>query len=86
MLRHLLYPAFGLIVLGGYAVVASRGIDAASPQVRRGTVPAAYRGSGLSAAPIIWYTAFHGPAAYRPRTSSGGGYVGGGYGGFGGGK
>lgn len=85
MLRYLFYPAFGLIVLGGYATVARSAFDAASPGVRRGSVPAGYRAGNLSAAPIIWYTGFHGPAAYRPRTSSGGGYVGG-YGGYGGGK
>jgi len=88
MLRYLLYPAFGLTVLGGYAATASQATDLTSTNVRRGTIPAAYRGADLSRAPILWHTGFHGPAVYRPSTTSsrGGGYYGGGYGGYGGGK
>ena len=91
MLKYFFYPVFGLAVVGGYGVSAATATDASSVSTQRSTVPAQYRGS-YAAAPIVWRTGFHGPAAYRAASSgssgsSRGGYVGGGYyGGFGGGK
>jgi len=93
MLKYVLYPMFGLSVLGFYGVTAATATDMTSVQTQRSTIPAEYRSGGsFRSAPIIWRTGFHGPAAYRPSYSSGSsyggsGYRGGGYyGGFGGGK
>ena len=71
MWKYLLYPAFGLGVLGAYGSVAFGGRDVTSVDVRRGAVPAGYRNAtNFAAVPIIWRTGFHGPAAYRPPATS----------------
>lgn len=97
MLKYILYPLFGLGVVGFYGISAATATDVTSVQTQRSTVPPEHRGS-FATAPILWRTGFHGPAAYRPSYSSGssggsgygggGGYYGGGggFGGFGGGK
>jgi hypothetical protein len=92
VLKWVLYPVFGLSVLGAYGASTTSGVDMTSVDTRRTTMPAEYRSAGAyRAAPIIWRTGFHGPAAYRPPTSyssgssGSSGYSGGGYyGGFGG--
>lgn len=90
MLKYLFYPLFGLSVVGAYGVSAATATDVSSVQTQRSSVPSQYRGS-YAAAPIVWRTGFHGPAAYRASSSGssgsrGGSYGGGYYGGFGGGK
>lgn len=86
MLKYLFYPVFGTAVLGLYGLTASSGVDVGASGVQRSVIPAQYRAQGMyRTAPIIWRTSFHGPAAYRPQTSSGSGGVGY-YGGYSGGK
>ena len=96
MFKLLLYPIFGIAVIGAYAGAAASGSDLSSVPTSHSAVPAQYRAAGAwQAAPLVWKTGFHGPAAYVPPTirySGGGGYGGsrryggGGYygGGFGG--
>ena len=92
MWRFILYPLFGLAVIGAYAASAMTGTDITTVKTQRRTLPkdANIRGGvPYGVAPIIWYTGFHGPQAYRPRyNGSSGSYrrSGGSYGGFGGGK
>jgi hypothetical protein len=90
MLKSLLYPAFGTIIIGGYALSGISATDVSTTQVQRSTLPAPYRGTpaAYGTAPIIWRTGFHGPGAYQPSYggSGGGTYGGGGYGGGWGGK
>ena len=91
MSKYILYPLFGIAVVGAYGVTAATATDVTSVPTQRGTIPNEYR-QGYAAAPIVWRTAFHGPAAYRPAytgsgsSGTGGGYYygGGGGGGFGG--
>lgn len=79
MLKYLIYPVFGLTVIGGYAGVSAMGSDITSTTTHRSNVPAQHRGPGLAAAPIIWHTGFHGPSRYYSSgSSSGGGSYGGG--------
>jgi hypothetical protein len=87
MLKYVFYPIFGLSVLGAYGATAATATDLTSVPTNRTTIPAQFRGPGAyRAAPIVWRTGFHGPAAYQPTYSSSGGGGGGFYGGFGGGK
>lgn len=97
MLKYLFYPIFGGSVLAAYVAVALSGADTGSVTPSRRQLPAmAGPGPmGYAAAPIIWYTGFHGPARYTPSGSSGSSgsttYVGGGtgsgsHGGYSGGK
>lgn len=97
MLKYILYPMFGLGVVGFYGISAATATDATSVPTQRSTVAPEHRGT-FATAPIVWRTGFHGPAARRPTYSSGsrgggGVYLGGGsygssggFGGFGGGK
>jgi hypothetical protein len=89
MLRYVLYPLFGAGVIGAYAIAAATGTDVTSESTHRRSLPAgALDAPAYGAAPFIWYTGFHGPAAYRAPTYSSGSrsFGGGGVGGFGGGK
>ena len=71
MWKYLFYPAFGLGVLGSYGSVAFGGRDVTSVDVRRGVMPAGYQNAtNFAAAPIVWRTGFHGPAAPRMPSSS----------------
>ena len=90
MLRYILYPIFGTGVLGGYALMASTGVDVSSTTTHQSRMPVmAGQPVNYQAAPVVWRTGFHGPSAYRPstsyssgssrRSSSGGVYYGGGY-------
>jgi len=89
MLKYILYPIFGVSVLGAYALSASVATDVGTTVTSRSKQlpPVAGSGSsgGYAAMPIIWYTGFHGPSRYVPSSSSSGGY-GGSYGGYSGGK
>ena len=92
MIRYAMYCMFGVLVIAGYAFGATSAVDAGSTNVRTGRLPAeAYATpGGYGAVPILWYTGFHGPAAYRSSYGTGSyggsGYSGGHYGGYGGGK
>lgn len=91
-MRYVLYPLFGIFVIGGYAVSAMTSADMSSTPTTHTTLPpGVMAGPGLTTAPVVWRTGFHGPAAYEPVSSggssgSGSSYGGGYYGGFGGGK
>lgn len=92
MFRYILYPLFGVAVLAAYALSAAAGVDVSSVDTERTRMPATLAGqpAEYGSAPVIWRTAFHGPAAAPRETRGGGGggfYVGtgGGFsGGFGG--
>jgi hypothetical protein len=87
--RYVLYPLFGLLVIGGYAMSAMTASDLSSTPTTRTTLPPGVAGGmGVSNAPIVWRTGFHGPAAYEVVSSgsSGSGSGVGYYGGYGGGK
>jgi hypothetical protein len=64
MLRHLLYPAFGLLVLGGYGFYGATGRDFAAVSAETRTIPPEARvasaGGGFRASPIFWYGGYAG--------------------------
>jgi hypothetical protein len=58
--RNLIYPVFGLIVLGSYGWVMMRGIDPGSVAAETRALPPEARtagqgGSGLRAGPGFWF-------------------------------
>jgi len=63
-MRHLLYIAFGLVILGGYAFMNVRGIEpfGASTEVRDMPSGTAGPGVGTGRGPrsLFWYGGFHG--------------------------
>lgn len=62
MLRHLVYPLFGLIVLGGYGFYTLTGRDLGSTSVERRSMPPGARqpGGGFRVAPVFWYGGYAG--------------------------
>lgn len=61
MLRYILYPAFGLLVLTGYGYYTGTGrILGAAPVERRSMPPGARSHGGFRAAPIFWYGGYSG--------------------------
>lgn len=62
MLRYLIYPLFGLSVLGGYGFYCATGRDIASTSVESRPMPAGARraGGGFQVAPIFWYGGYGG--------------------------
>ncbi|MEM1416941.1 MAG: hypothetical protein AAGH15_18735 [Myxococcota bacterium] len=57
MLR-LLYPLFGLVVLGGYGYMNVQGIDPGASSYERRALPPAARAAGVGGA--FWYGGFRG--------------------------
>lgn len=62
MLRYLLYPLFGLIVIGGYGFYTGTGRDLGATSVQRRSMPPGARApsGGFRAAPIFWYGGYSG--------------------------
>jgi hypothetical protein len=63
MLRNLLYPAFGLLVLGGYGFYGVTGRDLASVAVDTRSIPPEARvpgSGGFRASPMFWYGGYAG--------------------------
>ena len=61
-MRHLVYPLFGILVLGGYGYYAATGRDPGATHVLRRVAPAGARGpgGGYRPAPIFWYGGYSG--------------------------
>lgn len=63
MLRHLAYPLFGLLVLGGYGFYSATGRDPLGVSADRRAIPPEARvasAGGLRASPMFWYGGFAG--------------------------
>ncbi|MAQ19124.1 MAG: hypothetical protein CMN30_30540 [Sandaracinus sp.] len=59
-LIYILYPLFGLGVVGGYYVLADRGMDPFSVEQERRAAPPDVRASGGRGGAIFWYGGFSG--------------------------
>ncbi len=59
-LIYILYPLFGLGIVGGYYVLADRGMDPFSVEQERRAAPPDVRASGGRGGAIFWYGGFSG--------------------------
>ena len=59
-LFRLLYPLFGLGIVGGYAYLADSGIDPFAVEQERRAAPPDVRASGGRAGGLFWYGGFSG--------------------------
>ena len=59
-LVYLLYPLFGLGVVGGYAYLADSGIDPFAVEQERRAAPPEVRSSGGRGGAVFWYGGFSG--------------------------
>ena len=59
-LVYILYPLFGLGVVGGYAYLADRGADPFAAEQERRAAPPEVRATGGRGGAIFWYGGFSG--------------------------
>ena len=59
-LIYLLYPLFGIAVVGGYAYLANAGIDPFAVESERRAAPPEVRTSGGRGGGVFWYGGFSG--------------------------
>jgi len=62
MLRYLIYPLFGLAVLGAYGFFTATGRDLGTASVERRSMPPGSRrpSGGFHVAPVFWYGGYAG--------------------------